>query len=234
MITVRRSGDRGHFDHGWLDTYHSFSFADYHDPAHVRFRTLRVLNEDFVAGGEGFGMHPHRDMEILTFVLEGALRHEDSMGNGSVIRPGDVQRMSAGTGVLHSEANASEKDRVHLLQVWILPERTGLPPGYEQISLPTAASRGRLLRVASREPGPGEVAIHQDAAIFRSDLPPGAVVEHRPAKGRGAWIQAYAGAIEVNGVPLAAGDGASAEDEEVLRIGSPRGGAFLLFDLGRG
>jgi redox-sensitive bicupin YhaK (pirin superfamily) len=231
MIAVRPSADRGHLDHGWLDTFHTFSFGDYHDPEHVRFRTLRVLNEDFVAGGEGFGMHPHRDMESVTVVLEGALRHEDSMGNGSVIRPGDVQRMSAGTGVLHSEANDSPSKRVHLLQIWILPERQGLRPGYEQVALPEGATKGRLLRIASRKPGPGEVTIHQDASIHRADLAAGESVEHRLAEGRGAWVQVFAGSVEVGGIALRAGDGAAVEDEELVRIASAKGGSFLLFDL---
>jgi redox-sensitive bicupin YhaK (pirin superfamily) len=231
MISIRRAADRGHFDHGWLDTFHTFSFADYHDPAHMRFRTLRVLNEDFVAGGEGFGMHPHRDMEIVTFVLEGALRHEDSMGNGSVIRPGDVQRMSAGTGVLHSEQNDSPKKRVHLLQIWILPEKQGLAPGYEQVALPAGAARGKLLRIASRHPGKGEVTIHQDAAIYTAELGKGESVAHPLAKGRAAWIQVTAGSVTVDGTPLGAGDGASVENVESLKVESRGGGNFLLFDV---
>jgi redox-sensitive bicupin YhaK (pirin superfamily) len=227
---VRRAADRGHFDHGWLDTFHTFSFGDYHDPEHVRFRSLRVLNEDVVAPGEGFGMHPHKDMEILTFVLEGALRHEDSMGNGGVIRPGDVQRMSAGTGVMHSERNASEKDPVHLLQVWILPERTGLAPGYEQVALP-AAPAGTLRRVASRKPGPGEVTIHQDASVHLGTLRKGESVEHALAPGRGAWIQVASGSVVVDGTPLAAGDGVAVEDKPRIRIESPKGAQVLLFDM---
>ena len=231
MITVRRAADRGHFDHGWLDTYHTFSFADYHDPAHMRFRTLRVLNDDVVQGGGGFDRHPHRDMEILTFVLEGGLRHEDSMGNGSVIRPGDVQRMSAGTGVLHAEWNASEKERVRLLQVWILPEKNGLAPGYEQTTVPAAATRGRLARVASRKPGKGEVRIHQDAAVYRASLGEGEAVEHALAPGRGAWIQVASGSLLVNGTPLAAGDGAAVEGEARIRIEGAKPAEVLLFDL---
>jgi len=231
MMTLRKASERGHANHGWLDSHFTFSFADYHDLKHMGFRSLRVINDDIIHGGGGFGMHPHRDMEILTFVLEGALRHEDSMGNGSVIRPGDVQRMSAGTGVLHSEANESGTERVHLLQIWILPERQGLPPGYEQITLPAGATKGTLRRVASRRPGKDEVTIHQDAAIFAADLGKDGAVEHRLGPKRGAWVQVSSGAVAVNGTALSAGDGAAIEGEELLRIASAKGGAFLLFDL---
>jgi len=231
MITTRPSADRGRFDHGWLDTFHTFSFADYHDPAHVRFRTLRVLNEDFVAPGRGFGRHPHRDMEILTVVLSGALRHEDSMGNGSIIRPGEIQRMTAGTGVFHSEVNASEVEPVHLLQIWILPERAGLEPGYEQIAVPGGGAAG-LRRVAAREPGPGEVRIHQDASVHEGRLAAGASAEHRLAPGRGAWVQVAAGSLDLDGTRLGAGDGAAVEDVERLRITAAEDAHFLLFDLG--
>lgn len=229
-IAVRRAADRGHFDHGWLDTFHTFSFGDYHDPEHVRFRSLRVLNEDVVAPGTGFDMHPHRDMEILTLVTSGALRHEDSMGNGGVIRPGDVQRMSAGTGVMHSEWNASETEPVHLFQVWILPERTGLAPGYEQIT-PPAAPAGTLRRVASREPGPGEVTIHQDASVHLATLGKGQSVEHALAPGRGAWIQVAAGSLVVDGTPLSAGDGIAVEAKPRVRIEAKEPASLLLFDL---
>jgi hypothetical protein len=231
MITVRRSSERGHFDHGWLDTFHTFSFADYHDPRHMRFRSLRVLNEDVVQPGEGFGEHPHRDMEILTFVLSGALRHGDDMGNGSVIRPGDVQRMSAGTGVVHSEWNASEKEPVHLFQVWILPEKAGLPPGYEETKVPPAESKGRLRRVASRRPGKGEVTIHQDASAYIAALGKGEAVEHHLAPGRGAWIQVAAGSVLVEGTTLTAGDGAAVEGVPRVRIEAPEAASLLLFDL---
>jgi hypothetical protein len=231
MMTVRKAADRGHFDHGWLDTFHTFSFGDYHDPGHVRFRSLRVLNEDVVQAGAGFDMHPHKDMEILTFVLEGALRHEDSMGNGDVIRPGDVQRMSAGTGVMHSEWNASEKEPVHLLQVWILPEKSGLAPGYEQITLSAGAASGGLRRVASRKPGKGEVTVHQDAAVYTGSLRRGEAVEHALAPGRGAWVQVASGSVVVDGTPLAAGDGAAVEGVERIRIETPKEGSVLLFDM---
>jgi redox-sensitive bicupin YhaK (pirin superfamily) len=231
MIRVRRSAERGHFDHGWLDTFHTFSFADYHDPAHERFRSLRVLNEDRVAAGKGFGMHPHRDMEILTVVLSGALRHEDSMGNGSVIRPGEIQRMSAGTGVLHSEWNASDAEPVHLLQIWIRPERIGLPPGYEEAGVPPAETRGRLRRIAARRAAEGEVTIHQDAAVYAADLRGGEAVEHSLAPGRAAWVQVSSGEVEVGGERLAAGDGAAIEGVAAVRLEAARAGTLLLFDL---
>ncbi len=230
MITLRRSDDRGRFDHGWLDTRHTFSFADYRDPAHDRFRTLRVINEDVVAPGEGFGMHPHRDMEILTVVLSGSLRHEDSMGNGSVIRPGEIQRMSAGTGVLHSEFNASADEPVHLLQIWILPERRGLEPGYEQVAIPQGGEGG-LRRIASRRPGAGEVAIHQDAEVLEGRLAAGAAAEHRLSPGRGAWIQVASGSILLDGVLLRAGDGASREEPGTIRVEAAEDSHLLLFDL---
>lgn len=232
MIRVRPSGERGRFDHGWLDTAHTFSFADYRDPRWVRFRTLRVLNEDVVAPGRGFGMHPHADMEILTVVLSGALRHEDSMGNGSVIRPGEIQRMTAGTGVTHAERNASETEPVHLLQIWILPERRGLAPGYEQAAVNPEAERGRLAVLASPRPGRGAVSLHQDAEVLAARLAPGDAVAHPLGHGRGAWVQVAEGSVTLNGHALAAGDGAAVEGEEAVEIRATSPARVLLFDLG--
>ncbi len=231
MITVRRSDERGHVDHGWLDTRHTFSFASYFDRRHMGFRTLRVINEDVVAAGKGFGMHPHNDMEIITYVLEGALAHRDSMGNHSVIRPGEVQRMSAGTGVVHSEANPSDTEPVHLLQIWILPEREGIEPGYEQKEFPDAEKRGRLRLVASPDGAEGSVTIHQDARLYASLLEPGESVEHRLAAGRHAWIQVVRGVVTVDGERLEAGDGASASDAETLTLAAEAPAEILLFDL---
>ncbi|HTL69655.1 MAG TPA: pirin family protein [Candidatus Eisenbacteria bacterium] len=231
MIRVRRSDERGHFDHGWLDTFHTFSFADYQDPAHMGFRKLRVINEDRVAPAEGFGTHGHRDMEIVTIVLEGALEHKDSMGNGSVIRPGDVQRMTAGTGVTHSEFNASRKDPVHLLQIWILPERAGLKPGYEQTTFPEEDRADRLCLVASGSPKGAAVKIHQDAELFVASLGPGKEVRHALASERHAWVQVARGAVKVNGTALSAGDGAAVGGEKELRIAASAPSEILLFDL---
>jgi quercetin 2,3-dioxygenase len=233
MITRRPSAERGHFDHGWLDTFHTFSFADYHDPAHMGFRALRVINEDRVAPGRGFGTHPHSDMEIVTFVLAGALAHADSMGTGSTIRPGDVQRMSAGTGVTHSEFNASRSEPVHLMQIWILPERRGLRPEYEQKAFPEAERRGRLRLIVSRDGADGSVTLHQDARIYATVLASGERVTHPLASGRSAWVQVASGAVRVNGTALAAGDGAAVTAETALEIVADGGGRseLLLFDL---
>jgi redox-sensitive bicupin YhaK (pirin superfamily) len=230
MIQIRPAGERGHANHGWLDTYHSFSFDTYHDPAHMGFRTLRVINEDRVAGGMGFGMHPHRDMEIITYVLEGALEHRDSMGNRGVIRPGEVQRMSAGTGVRHSEYNASKTDPVHLLQIWILPERQGIEPSYEQKSV--RFEPGRLVQLAGPAASNSAVAIHQDAKLFAARLDKDQAVEHKLASGRSAWLQVARGAVELNGKTLAAGDGAAIDKESSLKISATeRDSEILLFDL---
>ena len=234
MITVRPSAERGHFDHGWLNTFHTFSFADYHDPKHTHFRNLRVINEDTVQPGGGFGTHPHRDMEIITYILQGALAHKDSMGTGSTIVPGDVQRMSAGTGVLHSEFNHSRDELVHLLQIWIFPSERGLKPSYEQKTFAAEEKLNRLRLVASPDASDGSVILHSDARVYGSLLEPGASVEHALAQGRGAWIQVVTGAIEVNGKRLAAGDGAGIEDEQLLTITGRAESAsseFLLFDL---
>src|SRR6266496_732498 len=196
-IQLRRAAERGQFDHGWLKTAHTFSFADYYDPRHMGFRVLRVINEDFVSPGRGFGMHPHHDMEIVTYVLEGELGHRDSMGNGSVIRPGDVQRMSAGTGVTHSETNSSKTQRVHLLQIWILPDKQGYPPSYEQKAFSDAERAGRLRVVASPDGRDGSVTIHQDATLFAGLLASGQRVEHALDKNRFAWVQVARGAVDL-------------------------------------
>ncbi|MBI2015863.1 MAG: pirin family protein [Candidatus Rokubacteria bacterium] len=231
MLTVRRAGERGHFDHGWLDTRHTFSFADYHDPGWMGFRGLRVINEDRVQPGAGFPTHGHRDMEILSYVLEGALEHRDSLGTGSVIRPGDVQRMSAGTGVMHSEFNASATEPVHFLQIWILPERRGLPPGYEQKRFSPEDTRGRLRLVAARDGADGAVTLHADARVYAALLEPGREVVHALAGGRHAWVQVARGAARVNGGALDAGDGASVSDEPTVVLAGREPAEVLLFDL---
>jgi redox-sensitive bicupin YhaK (pirin superfamily) len=231
MITVRPAKERGHFDHGWLDTYHSFSFSEYLDPSHMGFRSLRVINEDRVDPRAGFPPHSHRDMEIITYVLAGALAHKDSMGNGSVIRPGDVQRMSAGTGVTHSEANGSETEPVHLLQIWILPEKRGITPSYEEKRFSPEEKRGRLRLVASRDGADGSVTIHQDARVYASLLDPGQTVRHTLDRGRGAWLHLVAGAATVNGTALATGDGAAIQNEGTLEIHAGEPTELLLFDL---
>ena len=231
MIVKRPAAERGHFDHGWLDTSHTFSFADYHDPAHMGFRSLRVINEDRVAPGKGFGTHSHRDMEIITYVLEGALAHADSMGNRSTIVPGDVQRMSAGTGVTHSEFNGQRERPVHFLQIWLLPDRRGLAPGYEQKAIPEAEERGVLRLVASRDGREGSVTIHQDADLYASRLLPGERVKHALAEGRHAWLQMVSGGVELNGTALAAGDGAAVSQESGLEVATLEPAHFLLFDL---
>ena len=231
MITRRPSQERGHAQHGWLDSYHTFSFADYHDPRHMGFRTLRVINEDRVQPGKGFGTHPHRDMEIISYVLEGALAHKDSLGTGSVIRPGEVQRMSAGTGVTHSEFNSSQTELVHFLQIWILPERTGLPPGYEQRAFPTAEKQGELRLVASRDGREGSVTIHQAVDLYASLLAPGEVVTHPLSRGHHAWVQVARGSIMLNDSPLSAGDGAAVSDETRLTVTATDQAEVLLLDL---
>ena len=231
MIRLRKATDRGHADHGWLDTWHTFSFADYYDPEHMGFRALRVINDDVVAPGRGFGTHPHRDMEIVTYVLEGALAHEDSMGNASTIVPGEVQRMSAGTGVLHSEFNHSRTDRVHLLQIWLLPDRTGIAPSYEQTLFPDEEKRGRLRLVASPDGADGSVMIHQDARLYATLLAPGEEVSHPLAPGRHAWVHVARGKASLNGRPLEAGDGAAVSAEERLTLRGDGQAEVLLFDL---
>jgi len=231
MIVKRPAEARGHLDHGWLDTWHTFSFGSYLDRAHMGFRSLRVINEDFVEGGQGFGTHPHRDMEILTWVLDGALEHRDSMGNGSVIRPGELQRMSAGTGVTHSEFNHEGDEQVHLLQIWLLPEALGLQPGYEQRSFEDADLRNRLRPVAGRQPEQGAVTIHQDARLLIGRLDEGFTVEHAIPPGRHAWVHVARGAVTLNGDALDAGDGAAVSDESVLTIRATEDAEVLVFDL---
>jgi quercetin 2,3-dioxygenase len=231
MITLRPAKERGHFDHGWLDTSHTFSFSQYHDPAHMGFRSLRVINEDRVERGAGFPPHSHRDMEIITYVLAGGLAHKDSIGNHSVIRPGDVQRMSAGTGVTHSEYNASSTESVHLLQIWILPESRNLPPSYEEKVFSAAEKRGRLRLVASRDAREGSVLIHQNASVYAGLLEPGQSVRHTLAAGRGAWLHLVSGAATVNGSRLATGNGAAIENEPALDIVATAPTELLLFDL---
>lgn len=233
MITLRPAAERGHFDHGWLNTWHTFSFADYHDPAHTHFRALRVINEDFVQAGYGFPTHPHRDMEIVTYVLEGGLAHKDSMGNGSTIYPGEVQRMSAGSGILHSEANDSKNDLVHLLQIWIFPQEKGLKPSYEQKFFSDDDKRNRLRLVASPDGRDGSVIIHQDASIYGSLLENGKPVRHELAPGRHAWVQVARGSVTVNGKTLNQGDGAALSDERAVALtgADTRPAEILLFDL---
>jgi len=231
MITLRRSEARGHFDHGWLNTRHTFSFGSYRDPEHMQFRSLRVMNEDFVEPGQGFGTHPHRDMEIVTYVLEGALEHKDSMGNGEVLRPGEFQRMTAGTGITHSEFNPSPSEPVHLYQIWLLPERKGLTPSYEQKRFDEAGRQNQFQLVASPDAAEGSLRIHQDARIFLATLEPGRQVSRRLDAGRHAWLQVLRGSITLNGQPLQAGDGGGASDERELVIASTDGAEIMLFDL---
>ena len=231
MISVRRADERGHADHGWLDTRHTFSFADYHDPKYLGFRGLRVINEDRVQPGQGFPPHGHRDMEIVSYVLAGALEHKDSLGTGSVIRPGDVQRMSAGTGVRHSEYNHSKDEPVHFLQVWILPERQGLEPGYEQRHFSDADKRAGLRLIASREGTDGSVTIHADAKIYAAVVEQGQRLRHALAEHRHAWLQVARGAITLNDRPLVHGDGAAVSGEPALTIAGAERAEVLVFDL---
>ena len=231
MIIVRPGAERGHFDHGWLDTYHTFSFASYHDPQHMGFRSLRVINEDRVKPGEGFGTHAHRDMEILTWVLEGALEHKDSMGNGSIIRPGDIQRMSAGTGVTHSEFNPSREEPVHLLQIWLLPRQRGLTPGYEEKRFAPETRRGGLRLIAARDGRADAVTIHQDADLWTALLEPGESVRHALEAGRHAWLHVAGGTVTANGVKLGAGGGAAFSDEKAIEVKASDRAEILLFDL---
>ncbi len=232
MITVRKREERGHFNHGWLDTYHTFSFDQYYDPRFMGFRSLRVINEDRVDPGRGFPTHGHRDMEIITYVLEGGLAHRDSMGNGDVIRPGDVQKMSAGTGVRHSEANPSEDESVHLLQIWIVPEETGIEPAYEQKKFEDEEKRGRLRLVGSPNGDDGSVTIRQDARLYSTLLGPGESVTHELADGRHAWVQVARGSVELNGQTLRQGDGAAVSNESKLTLIGTEPSEVLLFDLG--
>jgi redox-sensitive bicupin YhaK (pirin superfamily) len=231
MIRVRKASERGHFDHGWLDTAHTFSFARYYDPRHMGFRALRVINEDWVAPGRGFGTHPHEDMEIVTYVLSGALAHRDSLGTGSTIRPGELQRMTAGTGITHSEFNPSPTEPVHLYQIWLLPEREGLEPSYEQRDFPEGERRNRLRLVAAPDGQDGSLSIRQDARLFLGSLEGGREVSHPLAPERHAWVQVLQGVASLNGLTLSAGDGAAVSEEPGLTIRSDGSSEVLLFDL---
>lgn len=230
MIMIRPAAERGHADHGWLDSYHTFSFADYFDPRQMGYRALRVINDDKVAPGRGFGTHPHRDMEIITYVLEGGVRHSDSMGTGSVIRPGDVQRMSAGTGVTHSEYNASDKELLHLLQIWIQPSARGIPPSYEQKAFARSEKQGKLRVVASPDGRAGSVSIHADALLYAGLFEHGERASLGLAKERHAWVHVARGSVTLNGQALHAGDGAAIEGEDV-DIEGVDAGEVLVFDL---
>ena len=231
MITIRRSEERGHINHGWLDTYHTFSFDKYYDPRHMSFGSLRVINEDRVAAGHGFPTHSHRDMEIITYILEGGLAHQDSMGNGSIIKPGEVQRMTAGTGVAHSEANPSADEAVHLLQIWIIPNARGLTPGYEQKMFSDESKQGKLALIASQNGREGSVTINQDADVYASKLDAGQNVTHTTAGGRKVWIQVARGSVSVNEVDLQQGDGAALTDETTVTVEGNEPAEILLFDM---
>jgi len=230
MTQLRKSNERGHAEHGWLDSYHTFSFADYYDPAHTHFRSLRVINEDYVAPEMGFGMHPHRDMEIITYVISGALRHRDSMGNTAVMRAGDVQRISAGTGILHSEINESTKEPVHLLQIWIMPDHKGVKPGYAEKSFAKVES-GRLHLVASKTGRDGSIAINQDAELLLGKLNEGDSVNHEIASGRHAWVQLINGELEANGTRLSPGDAVAISKADALELKALKPSDLLVFDL---
>lgn len=231
MFQLRKSQARGHADHGWLKSQHTFSFASYRDPDHMGFRSLRVINEDRVAPGGGFGTHPHRDMEIISYVLGGAIEHKDSMGNGSVIRPGEVQRMTAGTGLTHSEFNHSKTKGVHFLQIWILPGTKGLKPGYEQKAFAPSERQGQLRLVASQDARQGSVTVHQDLNLYSSLLTAGEAVQYTLPQGRHAWIQLVEGALQVGDIKLEAGDGLAISDESQLNLTTPSSAHFLVFDL---
>jgi len=230
-LNIRRANERGHADHGWLSSHHTFSFADYYDPAHMGFRSLRVINDDRVAPGQGFGTHPHRDMEIFSCVLEGALQHKDSMGNGSVLKPGQIQLMSAGRGVTHSEFNPSSTEPLHFLQIWIQPRERGLAPSYTEWHSTSKQSAAPKVLVISPDGRDGSAAIHQDAEIYRIRLQPGQRVTHELKPGRGAWLQIAEGALSLNGVALATGDGASTGKAGPLTLAATKPTEALLFDL---
>jgi len=232
MLLIRRAIDRGRANLGWLDSRHTFSFADYHDPRYMGFGPLRVINEDRVQPGKGFGTHGHRDMEIISYVLEGALAHRDSLGTGSVIRPGDVQRMTAGTGVEHSEFNDSPTELVHFLQIWVIPERRNLPPGYEERHFDDASKRGRLKLVASRDGRDESLVIHQDTDLYAALLAPGDEVAHATLRERKSWLQVARGAVTVNDEQLGTGDGAAIAYEERIVVASSAASEILLFDMG--
>jgi redox-sensitive bicupin YhaK (pirin superfamily) len=231
MLNIRRSNERGGGDHGWLKTSHTFSFNDYRDEKWMGFRSLRVINEDWVAPSSGFPTHPHRDMEIITYVLSGELEHKDSLGTGSVILPGDGQRMTAGRGIRHSEYNPSPTEKVHLLQIWIMPDKPGYEPGYEQKTFPESEKRGRLRLIASNDGGDGSVKINQDAKLFVTLLAPGQEVKHSLGAKRHAWLQVAKGEVELNGQKLKQGDGAAVSEEKELTIKGTKDAEVLLFDL---
>ncbi|WP_417379210.1 pirin family protein [Gimesia sp.] len=231
MIQVRKSKERGHADHGWLKTHHTFSFSTYQDPEHMRFRALRVMNEDVVLPGQGFGTHPHNDMEIVTYVLEGELEHKDSMGNGEVLHAGEFQRMSAGTGITHSEFNPSSSEAVHLYQIWLYPERKGIEPSYEQKRFPDSEQQNQLRLVAAPQAEQGALKIHQDVRIYLSKLDSGQEVTHSLSEGRHAWLQVLRGKVRLNDVPLDVSDGAAVSDEEQVLITATDNAEIMLFDL---
>jgi redox-sensitive bicupin YhaK (pirin superfamily) len=231
MIRARKSADRGHFDHGWLNTYHTFSFSRYYDPRHMGFRSLRVINEDWIAADQGFGTHDHDNMEIVTYVLEGELAHRDSLGSGDVIRAGELQRMTAGRGISHSEFNASRAEPVHLYQIWLLPERAGLEPSYEQKAFPQEERQGRLRLVASPDGSDGSLTIRQDARLYLGSIDPERQLTHTLATNRHAWIQVLRGNVNVSGLALSAGDGAAVSEESSLVIQADSPSEVLLFDL---
>ncbi|MDA0832155.1 MAG: pirin family protein [Planctomycetota bacterium] len=231
MIQIRKSSDRGHADHGWLDTYHTFSFSTYQDTEHVRFRSLRVMNEDRIAPGQGFGTHPHRDMEIVTYVLEGALEHKDSMGNGEVLTPGEFQRMSAGTGITHSEFNPSATEPVHLYQIWLFPETKGIEPSYEQKRFAELVRHNQLQLVASRDAANGSLLIHQDVRIFLANIDTSQQIEYAIAEGRHAWLQVLRGSVMLNNQTLETSDGAAVSEETSLVIQAITDAEIMLFDL---
>ena len=231
MLRVRKANDRGHADHGWLNTYHTFSFGDYYDPAQMNFRALRVINEDWVQPGQGFGTHGHRDMEIVTLVLEGALQHRDSLGNGEVLRPGEFQRMTAGTGIRHSEFNPSASEAVHLYQIWLLPRQNGLEPSYDQKTFSEADRQAKLQRVASPTGADGSLTIQTDGHIFLANLAAGESVSHELPPGRHAWVQVLRGRVAVNGTALETSDGAAVSDERRLSVVGTEQAEVMLFDL---
>jgi len=231
MLTIRPAGERGHAQHGWLDSHHTFSFADYHDEAHMGFRALRVINEDRVAPAQGFGTHPHRDMEIISYVLAGGIEHKDSMGTGSVIRASDVQRMSAGTGVRHSEYNASKSEPVHFLQIWIMPAERGITPSYEQKAFTADEKRGRLRVVASPDGRDGSVTVHSDALLHAGLFDKGESAELPLREGRHAWVHVARGKVRIDGKELTAGDGAAVSEQASVKIEGVEGGEVLVFDL---
>lgn len=231
MIHKRPANERGHFDHGWLDTFHTFSFGEYFNPEHSSFRSLRVMNEDRVAPGQGFGMHGHRDMEIVTLVLSGALEHRDSLGNGEVLRPGELQRMTAGTGIRHSEFNPSETEAVHLYQIWITPEQRDLTPGYEQRAFDTSSSEGRWQLIASHDGRDGSLTVYQDVSLWRAQLDTGLELSYELTSQRFGWLQVLTGQVKLSEVSLAAGDGAAISNETTLLIRATENSEMLLFDL---